>query len=581
MARGYRFFIILSIISLFAKITDSRILDRHSFPDGFIFGTAASAYQYEGATDEGGKSPAIWDHFSRTYPERTKMHNADVAIDFYHRYKDDIKLMKELNMDAFRYSISWARLIPSGKLKDGVNKEGVQFYKDLIDELVANDIQPSMTLYHWDHPQSLEDEYGGFLSPKIVEDFRDFARICFEEFGDKVKMWTTINEPYIMTIAGYDQGNKAAGRCSKWVNEKCHAGDSSTEPYIVSHNVLLAHAAAVDEFRKSKKISHDSQIGIVLSPRWFEPYHSDSTEDKEAAERALAYEIGWHLDPVIHGDYPEIVKKYGGNKLPSFTEEQSNMLKNSSDFVGVNYYTARFATHIPEINPAKPRFKTDHHVEWKVTNHSGHIIGHGDERGLILSHPEGLRKILNYIKDRYNNIPVYIKENGINDNDDGTKPREEILKDTFRIEYHDTHIQQLHKAIVEDGCDVRGYYAWSMMDNFEWEHGYTARFGLYYVDFVNGLKRYPKDSVKWFKRFLKRSIGETKEEEVKEMSRADMNETLYEQVDFDEYSGFVASFMATNQSKREQEKNRCSSDLFYSSFGVLKEIEDSSSFYRL
>lgn len=125
------------------------------------------------------------------------------------------------------------------------------------------------------------------------EDFRDFARICFEEFGDKVKMWTTINEPYIMTIAGYDQGNKAAGRCSSWVNEKCHAGDSSTEPYIVSHNVLLAHAAAVDEFRKSKQISHDSQIGIVLSPRWFEPFHSDSTDDKEAAERALAYEIEW------------------------------------------------------------------------------------------------------------------------------------------------------------------------------------------------------------------------------------------------------------------------------------------------
>ncbi|CDY71079.1 BnaA04g27530D [Brassica napus] len=254
------------------------------------------------------------------------------------------------------------------------------------------------------------------------------------------------------------------------------------------------------------------------------------------------------------------------------------MLKNSSDFVGINYYTARFATHIPEIDPAKPRFKTDHHVEWKLTNHSGHIIGPGDERGLILSHPEGLRKVLNYIKDRYNNIPVYIKENGINDNDDGTKPREEILKDTFRIEYHDTHIQQLHKAIVEDGCDVRGYYAWSMMDNFEWEHGYTARFGLYYVDFVNGLKRYPKDSVKWFKRFLKRSIGQAKEEEVKEMLRVDWNKTLHEQVSFGESSRFFVSFMATNQSKREEE-NRCSSDLFYGRFDVLKKIEDSSSFY--
>ncbi|KAG7566346.1 Glycoside hydrolase family 1 [Arabidopsis suecica] len=579
MARGSWFFITLSIISLLANMINSLKLDRHSFPDDFIFGTAASAFQYEGATNEGGKSPTIWDHFSRTYPERTKMHNADVAIDFYHRYKDDIKLMKELNMDAFRFSISWSRLIPSGKLKDGVNKEGVKFYNDLIDELLANDIQPSMTLYHWDHPQSLEDEYGGFLSPKIVEDFRDFARICFEEFGDKVKMWTTINEPYIMTVAGYDQGNKAAGRCSKWVNEKCQAGDSSTEPYIVSHHTLLAHAAAVEEFRKCKKTSHDGQIGIVLSPRWFEPYHSDSIDDKEAAERALAFEIGWHLDPVIHGDYPEIVKKYAGNKLPSFTAEESKMLKNSSDFVGINYYTARFAAHLHHIDPEKPRFKTDHHVEWKLTNHSGHIIGPGEERGFLFSHPEGLRKVLNYIKEKYNNMPVYIKENGINDNDDGTKPREEIVMDTFRIEYHKTHFEELHKAIVEDGCDVRGYYAWSLMDNFEWEHGYTARFGLYYVDFVNGLKRYPKDSVKWFKRFLKRSVGETNEEEVNKKSRAEGNKTFYEQKCFEESAGFFVSFMATNQSRREEEENRCSFDFPRNHFGVLQGIENPSSFY--
>ncbi|CAH2063435.1 unnamed protein product [Thlaspi arvense] len=471
---------------------------------------------------------------------------------------------QELNMDAFRFSISWARLIPSGKLKDGVNKEGVQFYNDLIDELLANDIQPSMTLYHWDHPQFLEAEYGGFLSPRIIEDFRDFARVCFEEFGDRVKMWTTINEPYIMTIAGYDQGNKAAGRCSKWVSEKCQAGDSSTEPYIVSHNVLLAHAAAVDEFRKCNKTSHDGQIGIVLSPRWFEPFHSDSIDDKEAAERALAFEIGWHLDPVIHGDYPEMVKKYAGDKLPSFTVEESNMLKNSSDFVGINYYTARFAAHIPHIDPAKPRFKTDHHVKWSLTNHTGHNIGLGDERGIILSHPEGLRKVLNYIKDRYNNMPVYIKENGINDIDDGTRLREDVLKDAFRIEYHDTHFQQLHKAIVEDGCDVRGYYAWSLIDNFEWEHGYTARFGLYYVDFINGgLIRYPKDSVKWFKRFLTRVIGETREEDFEEMPLVEGNKTLQEELRFENWAGF---FVSANQSLRAEEDHRCAFGFPYSRF---------------
>ncbi|EOA26977.1 hypothetical protein CARUB_v10023074mg [Capsella rubella] len=493
-----------------ANTIDSLKLDRHSFPDGFLFGTAGSSFQYEGATNEGGKSPSIWDHFSHTYPERTKMHNGDVALDFYHRYKDDIKLMKEINMDSFRFSISWSRIIPTGKLKDGVNKEGVQFYKDLIDELLANDIQPSMTLYHWDHPQSLDDEYGGFLSPKIVEDFRDFARVCFEELGDKVKMWTTINEPYIMAIAGYDNGNKAPGRCSSWVNEISQAGDSSTEPYIVSHNTLLAHATAVDEFRKCKKISHDSKIGIVLAPIWHEPYNSDSDDDKDAVERALAFEIGWHLDPLIYGDYPETVKKYAGDKLPLFTTEQSQLLKGSTDFVGINYYTARFATLLDDIDPEKPRCKTDNLVERKLADHSGHIIGNGVGSGLILSYPEGLRKVLNYVKDKYNNIPVYIKENGIHETDDGTRPREEILNDTFRIDYFKAHFEALHNAIVKDGCDVRGHYAWSMMDNFEWEHGYTVRFGLYYVDYADGLKRYPKDSAKWFKKFLERSVGETK-----------------------------------------------------------------------
>ncbi|KAL0739715.1 hypothetical protein Bca4012_081228 [Brassica carinata] len=395
-----QFFIPLLIIScLSKKITslppESRVLDRRSFPDNFVFGTAASAFQYEGATSEGGKSPNIWDYFSHTFP--------------------------------------------GGKVKDGVNKEGVKFYNALIDELIANRIQPSMSLYHWDHPQALEDEYDGFLSPQIIEDFRDFSRVCFEEFGDKVKMWTTINEPYVITVAGYDTGNKAVGRCSKWVNSQCQAGDSGSEPYIASHHLLLAHAAAVHEFRKCNKVqikklifvltSKDGQIGIVLSPLWFEPYDSTSLEDKEAVKRAVAIE----LDCVI-----------------SFVTQE--------------------------------------------------------ERRILYSVPEGLRKVLNYIKDKYNNPTVYIKENGINDYDDGTKSKDEILSDIFRIKYHEDHLQQLHKAIIEDGCDVRGYYVWSLLDNFEWEHGYSTRFGLYYVDYDNNLKRYPKDSVNWFKQFLSRIV---------------------------------------------------------------------------
>ncbi|KAL1210833.1 Beta-glucosidase 29 [Cardamine amara subsp. amara] len=558
-------FIILLLIAawLTKKISslppESRVLDRSDFPDDFIFGTAASAFQIEGATSEGGKSASIWDYFSHTFPERTNMQNGDVAADFYHCYKEDIKLMKELNMDAFRFSISWARLIPSGKVKDGVNKEGVQFYTALIDELIANGIQPSVTLYHWDHPQALEDEYGGFLNPQIIEDFRNFARVCFENFGDKVKMWTTINEPYVISVAGYESGNKAVGRCSKWVNSKCQAGDSATEPYIVSHHLLLSHAAAVQEFRNCNKTLKDGKIGIVVSPWWLEPHDFTSPTDKEAVERGLPLELDWHLDPVFYGDYPEIMKKRVGNRLPSFTAEQSKMLINSSDFIGMNYYGAHFVAHLPHIDPAQPRFKTDLHFEKKTLNHSNHRIGPGD--GIIFSHPVGFRRVLNYIKDKYNNPIVYIKENGM---DDGKKSsREEILKDTLRISYHKDHLEQLHKAIIEDGCDVRGYYIWSLLDNFEWEHGYSIRFGLYYVDHKD-LKRYPKDSVNWFKQFLNRPVTKSEEaenEEVRNVSRRqeeNNNKTLDDSEGSKTSIDSIVNLMMTSGSRLEEvERDFC------------------------
>ncbi|KFK37251.1 hypothetical protein AALP_AA4G233500 [Arabis alpina] len=567
------FFVLLLIISWWSKkITslppESLVFDRHSFPDNFVFGTAGSAFQYEGATSEGGKSPAIWDHFSHTYPERTSMQNADVAVDFYHRYKDDIKLMKDLNMDAFRFSISWARLIPTGKVKDGVNKEGLQFYKALIDELLANGIKPSMTLYHWDHPQALEDEYGGFLSPQIVEDFRDFTRVCFEEFGDKVKMWTTINEPYVITASGYDSGNKAPGRCSKWVNSKCQAGDSAIEPYIVSHHLLLAHAAAVQELRKCNKTSHDSMIGIVLSLAWFEPHDSTSLADKEALKRSFTIELDWFLDPVIHGDYPETMKKQFGNRLPSFTAEQSKLLKNSSDFIGINFYTSRYVAHVPHINPERPRFKTDQQVEWRITNLTNHNLGPGEGRGFLQSHPEGLRKLLNHIKDKYNNPIVYIKENGINDYEDGTISREEIVHDTFRIRYHADHLQQLHKAIIEDGCDVRGYYMWSLLDNFEWEFGYSTRFGLYYVDFDNNLERYPKDSVNWFKQFLNRPVVENEELSVVSSEGGD-NKTMVDSEDFEASVGLIVYLMMNTTRREETESDQCVLEFPYNRFDYM------------
>ncbi|KAF3579796.1 hypothetical protein DY000_02028697 [Brassica cretica] len=385
-------------------------LDRYSFPPNFSFGVGSSAYQYEGAVAEGGRTQSIWDNFTHAYP--------------------------------------------GGKLSDGVNNEGIQFYKNLIDEILKNGIKPFVTIYHWDIPQALDDEYGGFLSPRII---------------------------------------------------LCVAGDSSTEPYVVSHHLLLAHAAAVEEFRNCDKISQDGKIGIVLSPFWVEPYDVNSHADKEAVERALDYYLGWHLDPLIFGDYPKAIKRNAGKRLPSFTRKQTEMIRNSFDFIGINYYSARYVTRQLQSDPSRLRFTTDQHVEYKVTNRDGdYISSESDELKFIYVYPEGLRKLLNHIKNKYNNPTIYITENGYDDYDVGTVPREQLLKDTKRIEYHEKHLQELHKAITEDGCDVRGYSAWSLLDNFEWEHGYTMRFGLYYVDYADDLKRYAKDSAKWFKKFLER-----------------------------------------------------------------------------
>uniref|UniRef100_A0A1S3X918 Furcatin hydrolase n=1 Tax=Nicotiana tabacum TaxID=4097 RepID=A0A1S3X918_TOBAC len=220
--------------------------NRSNFPSDFIFGAASASYQYEGAANEDGKGPSIWDTFTHNHPERiADRSNGDVALDFYHRYKDDIKLMKFEGLNGFRFSISWSRVLPYGKPCRGVNKEGIAFYNNLINELLAKGIQPMVTLFHWDLPQVLEDEYLGFLNPQIIYDFRDYVELCFKEFGDRVKLWTTINEPSGYALTGYDLGIFPPLRCSIG----CIAGNSATEPYIVAHHLLLAHAQAAKLYR--------------------------------------------------------------------------------------------------------------------------------------------------------------------------------------------------------------------------------------------------------------------------------------------------------------------------------------------
>ncbi|GLJ47727.1 hypothetical protein SUGI_1008030 [Cryptomeria japonica] len=235
-------------IFLVAGQEEINVLNRSGFPNGFIFGTGSAAYQYEGAARIGGKGPTIWDTFSHIPGKIANGNNGDVAVDEYHRYKKDVKLMKDMGMDAYRFSISWSRILPYGSVKGGIDKVGVAYYNNLINELLKHDIKPFVTLFHWDLPQALEDKYGGFLSENIVKDFEAYSEVCFQEFGDRVKHWITLNEPFSYAYGGYDAGMLAPGRHSS-SNGSSRAGNSATEPYVVGHNLLLSHAAAVRVYK--------------------------------------------------------------------------------------------------------------------------------------------------------------------------------------------------------------------------------------------------------------------------------------------------------------------------------------------
>ncbi|KAL3752090.1 hypothetical protein ACJRO7_012847 [Eucalyptus globulus] len=479
---------------------DTILLNRSSFPAGFLFGTASAAYQYEGAANEDGRGPSIWDYFTHKYPGKiADGSNGDVAIDSYHRYKEDVGIMKEMGLDAYRFSISWSRILPKGKLEGGINKEGVQYYNNLINELLAHGIQPFVTLFHWDLPQALDEEYGGFLSSHVVDDFRDYVEVCFKEFGDRVKHWITLNEPWSYAVSGYANGQLAPGRCSDWQMLNCTGGDSGTEPYIVTHNQLLAHATAVKLYRDKYKASQKGVIGITLVSHWMVPY-SDAEHNQNSALRALDWMLGWFLDPITYGTYPRSMRSLVGKRLPKFTKEQSLLVKGSFDFLGLNYYTANYARYMHYSNALNSSYLTDARTNLS-TERNGIPIGPEAASSWLFVYPSGIQSLLLYVKTKYQNPLIYITENGIDEFNNSTLPLEQQLSDYMRIDYYYRHLSYLHKAI-KDGVNVKGYFAWSLLDNFEWSSGYTVRFGINYVDYKNGLKRYPKQSALWFKSFL-------------------------------------------------------------------------------
>lgn len=467
---------------------------RADFPPDFVFGVSTSSFQIEGGVKEGGRGPSVWDVFSHTQGKIVDGSNADVTVDFYHRYKEDIDLIAELGFKAYRFSISWPRIFPDG-LGTKVNEEGISFYNNVIDGLLEKGIEPYVTLHHWDLPLNLHESMGGWLNKHIVDYFAIFADTCFARFGDRVKTWTTINEPMHIAVGGYDTGTSAPGRCE----------NSSTETYLAAHHMILAHAAVVSLYQTKYKDKQGGQIGLVVDCEWAEA-NSDKLEDKLAALRRVEFQLGWFLHPLYFGDYPKSMRERLGDLLPEFTKEDKELLKNPMDLVGLNQYTSRLVSHAEDSVDEEGHFAKAQLVEKIVEWDDGEMIGEKAASDWLYVVPWGMRRVLNYIAHTYNNPPIYIKENGMDDEEKESAPLHEILDDKMRVRFYKKYLAAVAQAI-KDGVDVKGYFAWSFLDNFEWSRGYSKRFGLVYVDYKNGLTRHPKSSAFWFKNFLQGSEG--------------------------------------------------------------------------
>ncbi|GMH05532.1 hypothetical protein Nepgr_007372 [Nepenthes gracilis] len=471
-------------------------LGRNSFPEGFVFGTATSAYQVEGMAHGDGRGPSIWDDFVKIPGIVANNATADVTVDQYHRYKEDVDILASLNFDAYRFSISWSRIFPEGTGR--VNWKGVAYYNRLINYLLKRGITPYANLYHYDLPLALEKKYLGLLNRRVVEDFANYADFCFKMFGDRVKNWMTFNEPRVIAALGYDNGFFAPGRCSKEYGN-CTAGNSATEPYIVAHNLILSHAAAVQIYRQKHQEKQKGRIGILLDFVWYEPL-TRGKADNYAAQRSRDFHVGWFIHPIVYGEYPRTMQEIVGDRLPKFTEDERMMVKGSMDFVGINQYTTYYMYNPPlQRQQQALGYQQDWNAGFAFAK-NGVPIGQRANSYWLYEVPWGLYKAITYIKERYGNPTVILSENGMDD--PGNITLAKGLHDTDRINYYRNYLTKLKKA-VDDGANVVGYFAWSLLDNFEWRLGYTSRFGIVYVDYKT-LKRYPKISAYWFKKLLHR-----------------------------------------------------------------------------
>ncbi|XP_058728978.1 beta-glucosidase 11-like [Vicia villosa] len=476
-------------------VGNANALTKNDFPAHFLFGASTSAYQVEGAANEDGRKPSIWDTFAHAGNGGRFKGDGDIAVDQYHKYKDDVKLMAKMGLDAYRFSISWSRLIPDGR--GPINPKGLKYYNNLINELTSQGIEPHVTLHHWDIPQALEDEYGGWVSRRVIKDFRAYADVCFREFGDRVKHWTTVNEGNVESMGGYDAGILPPQRCSSSPISNCSKGNSSTEPYLVSHHMLLAHASAAKLYRTKYKAKQTGFIGFNLLASGFIPL-TNTSQDIMAAQRARDFNIGWFLNPFIFGEYPDTMKKNVGSRLPYFTTRESNLVKGSIDFLGINFYYALYVKNRQKSLQEENRYTTDMTVEFEP--YTGNDTS-TDEVPVI---PEILKGLLHSLKNDYGDFPIYIHEIG------QQTRRNSSLDDWSRVKCMHEYIGSL-LDMLREGLNIRGYFVWSFLDVFELLGGYESSFGLYYIDLKDPtLRRQPKLSSVWYTNFLNNRIMDSK-----------------------------------------------------------------------
>lgn len=424
--------------------------DSYKFPADFVWGTSTSAYQIEGSPTADGAGPSIWHRFSHT-PGNTYMdQTGDIACDHYRRYKEDVALMSELGTNAYRFSIAWGRIFPNGT--GAVNQRGIDFYSRLVDELLKRGIKPNVTLYHWDLPEAL-DNRGGWLNRDIADWFCDYAVTMWDALGDRVEMWSTLNEPWVVTDGGYLSGLLAPGHSNLF------------EAPLVTHNLLRAHGMAVQRFR-STRAAQNGKIGIVVN---LEPKYpaSRSSADLAATKRADAYMNRQFLDPVFLGRYPEEMTEIFGEAWPEWSDEDMQLIAEPIDFLGINYYTRKVERFHPDVLPLKTKHVPQlNHIytetHWEVF-------------------PQALTEVLLWVNERYGKLPIYITENGAAFYDPPS-PINGRIEDPLRIEYYRQHLRAAHDA-MKQGVDLRGYYAWSLLDNYEWSLGFSKRFGLIHVDY--------------------------------------------------------------------------------------------------